>query len=472
MNLTVKNVGPLNDVSIKLNKLTVLCGNNNSGKTYLIYALYSILTYIRNKGINVFTEQDKEVFCNTGKCSLKVEEIAEAYANIFKNDFHEKFSEVLAKDLAIAKSKTANSVVELSLEKSKKEIIGELISSASRDLKGRYTNDIRLRISHEQNNEFVVCEFLPQQTLDSQGASPLFPLQPSVFEAVEWLFPIFIQRFLLKPFVITCERNGIAMFGDELRMFYAFLFEASHIEYDKFQELKKKLDFKGYPLPIRRELEFSINLKNVQNRVGALAHNAAIIQSLSDLTGGHYSVQQDVSGSVSFSPKEDSSRSLVISECSSSVRSLVEINYYIRHMSGKNDLLIIDEPELDLHPSLQRKFARLLVKIVNAGTQVFIATHSDYIAREINTLISAYSTNNKIRERNATVLNCNLDELISPDDVSCYVISSESLMRMDMRPGFGYPIKSFDDNIQAFNESYMGLRESIMHDEEEQGENQ
>ncbi len=183
-------------------------------------------------------------------------------------------------------------------------------------------------------------------------------------------------------------------------------------------------------------------------------------------------MQQDVSGSVSFSPKEDSSRSLVISECSSSVRSLVEINYYIRHMSGKNDLLIIDEPELDLHPSLQRKFARLLVKIVNAGTQVFISTHSDYIAREINTLISAYSTNNKIRERNATVLNCNLDELISPDDVSCYVISSESLMRMDMRPGFGYPIKSFDDNIQAFNESYMGLRESIMHDEEEQGENQ
>ena len=286
MNLIVKNVGPVKDVSIKLNKITMLCGKNNSGKTYLIYALYSLLTYIRNKGIHVFTLQDKESFCNKGKCLLAVSKIAEAYANIFKEDFHERFSDVLAKDLALAKSKTASSVVELSLEKSKKEIIAELISSASRDLKGRYTNDIRLRISHEQNSDYVLCEFLPQQTLDLQGASPLFPLSPTVFEAVEWLFPIFIQRFLLKPFVITCERNGIAMFGDEIRMFYTFLFETSHIEYDKFQELKKKLDFRGYPLPIRRELEFSINLKNIQNRVGFLARNAAIIQSLSDLTGG------------------------------------------------------------------------------------------------------------------------------------------------------------------------------------------
>ena len=86
--------------------------------------------------------------------------------------------------------------------------------------------------------------------------------------------------------MITCERNGIAMFGDEMRMFYTFLFEASHVEYDKFQELKKKLDFRGYPLPIRRELDFSVNLKHIQNRVGFLARNESIIQSLSDLTGG------------------------------------------------------------------------------------------------------------------------------------------------------------------------------------------
>ena len=181
-------------------------------------------------------------------------------------------------------------------------------------------------------------------------------------------------------------------------------------------------------------------------------------------------MQQDASGSVSFSPQEDSSQSLAISECSSSVRSLVEINYYIRHMSGKNDLLIIDEPELDLHPSLQRKFARLLVKIANAGTRVFISTHSDYIAREINTLISAYSKNSEICERNAAILGCNIDELISSDDVSCYVISSDSLIRMEVRPGFGYPIKSFDDDIRAFNESYTSLRESIMQDDKDWGE--
>ena len=182
-------------------------------------------------------------------------------------------------------------------------------------------------------------------------------------------------------------------------------------------------------------------------------------------------MQQDASGSIRFSPREDSAQSLAISECSSSVRSLVEINYYIRHMSGKNDLLIIDEPELDLHPSLQRKFARLLVKIANAGTRVFVSTHSDYIAREINTLISAHSENSKISERNAAILGCNVDELIPSTDVSCYVISSDSLIGMEMKPGFGYPIKSFDDNILAFNESYTRLRERVLQDDNEWGEN-
>ncbi|MBE6381532.1 MAG: ATP-binding protein [Lentisphaerae bacterium] len=466
MTFTVKNVGPITDISIKLNKLTMLCGKNNSGKTYLLYAMHSLLSYIRRRVTYEFSDADKENFCNTGRCSISVRDIVQSYASMFNEGFKITYSEVLARDLALPKSKTESSEVFLSLDKGINEVILELITSESRSVRGRYTKDFRLCIGHDENSENVVCEYLPQQTMDSQGADPLFPLQKSAFEAVEWLFPIFVQRFLLRPFIITCERNGVAMFGAELRLFNSYIFDAGNVEFERLQKLKQKFEFKGYPLPIRRELEFAMNVRDIEQRTGALAKNDTLLISLAGLTGGSYSTSDDMSGRVSFIPTEESQKSLAISECSSSVRSLVELDYYIRHMSGKNDLLIIDEPELDLHPSNQRKFARLIARIVNAGTRVLVATHSDHFAREINSLIAAYSERDDVRRRNMKILQCNQDELMSSNDVSCYVITRDSITPMEIEPGFGYPIKSFDDDIQRFNDAYNELRSSIVHDEE------
>ena len=65
----------------------------------------------------------------------------------------------------------------------------------------------------------------------------------------------------------------------------------------------------------------------------------------------------------------------------------MDLGYYIRHVAKPNDLLMIDEPEMNLHPESQRKLARLLATLVNIGIKVYITTHSDYIVKEISTLI-------------------------------------------------------------------------------------
>ena len=63
------------------------------------------------------------------------------------------------------------------------------------------------------------------------------------------------------------------------------------------------------------------------------------------------------------------------------------LNYYILHRVSKNDILMIDEPELNLHPNNQILIGRLIALLVNAGIKVFITTHSDYIVREISNCI-------------------------------------------------------------------------------------
>jgi len=91
-----------------------------------------------------------------------------------------------------------------------------------------------------------------------------------------------------------------------------------------------------------------------------------------------------------------------------SIRSLLQLSRYLKHQARVGDLVIIEEPELNLHPKNQRRIARLLASLVNCGLKIMITTHSDYILREFNNLIllTGKSPHLKkiIKERNYTDL--------------------------------------------------------------------
>ena len=72
---------------------------------------------------------------------------------------------------------------------------------------------------------------------------------------------------------------------------------------------------------------------------------------------------------------------------SSSVKTLSGLVVYLRHIAKKGDVLIIDEPEMNLHPDNQRRLARIFARMINNGLRLIISTHSDYIIRELNNLI-------------------------------------------------------------------------------------
>jgi len=54
----------------------------------------------------------------------------------------------------------------------------------------------------------------------------------------------------------------------------------------------------------------------------------------------------------------------------------------------KNSLLFWDEPEANLNPKLIKKMAEVLVELSRAGMQIFIATHSLFLVKEIEILRS------------------------------------------------------------------------------------
>ena len=61
---------------------------------------------------------------------------------------------------------------------------------------------------------------------------------------------------------------------------------------------------------------------------------------------------------------------------SSAVSELMPFILYFKNVVTLGKLLIIEEPESHLHPNNQIYFAEFLVKLINAGLNIVIITHS------------------------------------------------------------------------------------------------
>ena len=207
--------------------------------------------------------------------------------------------------------------------------------------------------------------------------------------------------------------------------------------------------YRDYPLPVKRNVDFIRDVDSYTKRSSFLTEEyPEILTDFADIIGGEYVVGRE--GQLFFKPT-GKRVSLTMVESSSSVRSLLDIGFYLRHIAQRGDLLMMDEPELNLHPKNQRRVARLLARLVNLGIRVFITTHSDYIVKELNTLIMLKDDRSYLK-RIAKEEGYQEAELISAEQVKVYIAEKSSIMldgknrkgkyqtlvAADIDPGAGY----------------------------------
>ena len=443
MKASIKKLGKITSADIEMGKLTIVCGSNNTGKSYIAYSIYSFLKTIGDNITFQVHDSDFQEFIKIGRCSCDMNEYWEDYEKAISAQLP-LFSATIPRFLALSPGKGKECCFIASDFMEFKESFYKTFFIYGYAIGNKYI----LRFSKDENSYMISCS-LENNTSEFPEKEKL----KTVFS--DYLSKVVNASLFPKIVCMTGERSGVSIFASP------YLTKAT-------SDFKNEKDFKEinssnasafpYALPVMEEISFFMQLNKIKKSPSFIGDNSAILKFFDSLAGGSY--DYDELNGISYLPKGES-KPLSLYESSSSVKSLVELNFYLRNVFTSRHILMIDEPELNLHPENQRKLARLLAMLVNEGIQVFVTTHSDYIIREFNTLIMLNSNRKKNLKKIALELgydkkhaNC----LLSPEDARCYVVKDGTAHPMDVNSAMGIEVTSFDDTIDEVN----ALQQRIM----------
>ncbi|MBL0702842.1 MAG: ATP-binding protein [Sulfurospirillum sp.] len=149
-------------------------------------------------------------------------------------------------------------------------------------------------------------------------------------------------------------------------------------------------------------------------------------------------------------------KSLDLVAASSSITELSPLLMYLRHgflLKNSREKIIIDEPELSLHPKAQAKLVEILVKLCNDGLNITLVTHSPFILEALNN----HLLRDKIKDKK---LSKKIKAIpgISSDNVSAYLFEDNTIKDI-----LDKDIKLIDDKLidsfENLNIDYQKMRD-------------
>lgn len=465
LTVTVENLGVLRHAAFELGDLTIICGTNNTGKTYATYALFGFLAEWKdNLQIRIPLSQIRPLL-NDGVARIDVAAHAAKSTEVLEIGCR-RYIRQLPRIFASKATNFKNSKFKLEIqsEKLQHEAINKSFELNIRSKKG----ELFSLKKKEKDTHLVVSLLANSQKLTlSRGM-----IRDVVSDAIK---DMVFGSFLPRPFIASAERTGATIFQKELYFARNRLLEnMSHADKDIDPMSLFFAAYQDYPLPVNVNVNFIQRLSAVAKRDSFLSNDHHwVLDDFADIIGGHYAVGNN--DTLYFKPFRARRRLLMV-ESSSAVRSLLGVGFYLHHVAKPGDLLMVDEPELNLHPENQRRLARLFARLVNLGIRVFVTTHSDYIVKELNTLIML-NQNTPNNRRIAKEEGYRPEDLLSPVGVRVYIaersrvkpgkgrrtIECQTLVPAPIDSRMGIEARSFDETINKMN----NLQESIVWGDDE-----
>ncbi|KAA6322532.1 hypothetical protein EZS27_027937 [termite gut metagenome] len=448
MNISFDNLGAIRKANLDLSKkLTVFCGPNGTGKTYACYAIYGYLEPLW-EGFPLFTLDN---LLQKKSITVKLN-----YQELYK--WRTKYFSFLTERIKYVFG--VNSADYFNSFKS-----GDLLT------KDQYTALLRKRefeFNFTYDNISITYKKVNDDNVLHISINDSVPLDKITERAEIYHLAIITKylcnRGLLYAYMLPVERNSAYTFGNELA--------AGRLDTTTSKD-KKPLPTKkeqNYPSPIKNILSIAVKLKDIKDINSNSTYHLLASEIENNILHGKIEISDE--GALRFISEKTQEVVLPVHLSASIIKNISGLLIYLRYQAKNNELLIIDEPEMGLHPDNQILLARIFARLINNGLRLLISTHSDYIIRELNNLIILSSDKDEVRAK-AIEFNYHPEEKIDPEDVKAYLFdyNTEESKRVDVQELLvdknGFEVETIDKTISTLNDRSMELFFSLQQTMEE-----
>lgn len=429
MKITFHNLGAVREAEIDQKPLTIFVGPNNTGKTWTAYAIAGILgpwgfTFYSDAYMQGDVQENyptlenfSEQVIRTGSGAFDLVQFTTEYAEIYFNNVAHFVQAWMAQYMSTELASFENLDISIDLSEDMPNILKQILNiSTSAGISGT-----------KEKAELTFRKIRGKRELTAYVSSQDFSSDESSFEeqTAQQLPPGVLREFLIKSTLRLLHRSVypfVRIFPTERTTFIAhpprlvgIKAEEATNQNQTGQQRKNRriLGPLGYFLSMMRDTYESEASDRIQRDKEAknnqkIREYIVLAGLLEEILGGkvNYSYpalsstsERSSTQDVMFQPTEDTK--LEISIASSMVKELSPLLFYLRYLAKPGELIIIDEPEMNLHPEAQVEIIEFLALLVNAGLNVLITTHSPYIVDHLTNLIKASEAEDKedIRDR-------------------------------------------------------------------------
>ncbi|MDE0267320.1 MAG: AAA family ATPase [Thaumarchaeota archaeon] len=408
MSIAIEHFGPILRGKIELKPLTLFVGPNGCGKSHAATLLYTISRL----------EQDYERARFFGRGIPISEQIKKEATSLEKKRQNRK-NKIIRTEIL---SKLANPETDLkrmfrdNFGVPNKELIQKGQSRASLRIKTRKHDNIQIDLTASKIGVQGVSPPSIKVLFDNQGegrpdareddglgaAAPIrVPPQGGLFE----IYDALIRRIIrshdegYNVYYFPAERAGLMLAYKPLTDYYI-----GHPGTRRYSA--------GMPAVATDYLRFLNSLPSEQGAFASIANDAEKTILRGEVTANGQHSRAD----IYF---QESQNKFPLRMAASSVKDLAAFFLYLKFVAEKNDLVVLEEPETNLHPKNQIELAKFIARLINCGLYIVLTTHSPYFLEQLSHCIMSGQAH---RTDSNDVLPA--EESLSPDMVAAYKFES------------------------------------------------
>ncbi|MFM6375137.1 MAG: AAA family ATPase [Microcystis panniformis] len=477
MELLIKNLGSIrnNNQAIDLTKkFYTFIGYNNSGKTLVSQLLWTIFN---NDNIRKFSEntQIDSLVIDSEKPIKKItinqeliDEILNKFSRFIEKEVVNTYNlDASIKETIIGSNKLVFQANIQEFKETKFKTTFLVRVAGNNDLeylqisKGKGSLTINIK---EPNIPEKVFDQIPRDFFERAKPYKESVIIPSIIRvllshaedtffipASRSFFPVFYQ------YIYEIERNKRSEYNRRLQELIENIDDDVNTNRDIFKRLQEQLPKRSYTEPMNKVIEslYSLNTKKEINSV----YNS-LIEKMIRLMGGEITISSLESiAPIQFSFKFDESKDLPMYLASSSVNQLTVLYLYLKYWAKeKNNFLMIDEPEVNLHPENQIRLMDILVQFVTEhDNRVLITTHSPILTDILNNYVYLHTLKSydvdvtKIIEDNQ-LKNLNPEISLAKEDLGVYFFTGDKIIDYGTSQ-YGVYFRNFKEVINSVQKS-------------------